>query len=81
MKKWNIKVEMDLGCCECLISRYYEGIEAKSFEQAERIAFHKFIQDAIILRTVTKEFITKPYWMDIAPEDYEKMLRRKNNGI
>jgi len=81
MKKWNIKVEMDQGCCVCLISRYYEGIEAKSFEQAERIAFHKFIQDAIIPQTITKEFITKPYWMDIAPEDYEKMLRRKNNGI
>ena len=53
MKKWNIKVEMDLRCCECLNSRYYEGIEAKTFEQAERIAFHKFIQDAIIPKTIT----------------------------
>ena len=53
MKKWNIKVEMNLRCCVVLISRYYEGIEAETFEQAEKIAFHKFIQDAIIPRTIT----------------------------
>lgn len=79
MKKWNIKVEMNLRCCVVLISRYYEGIEAETFEQAEKIAFHKFIQDAIIPRTITREFITEPYWMDMSPKEYKLCLQKEAN--
>jgi len=77
MKKWNIKVEMDLRCCKCLNSRYYSGIEAETFEKAEKIAFHRFIQDAVIPRTITKEFITEPYWMDMSPKEYKLYLQKE----
>ena len=43
MSEWNIKVEMNQNCCEHLISRYYDGIEAETLEQAEEIAYHRFI--------------------------------------
>ena len=76
MSEWNIKVEMNQNCCEHLISRYYDGIEAETLEQAEEIAYHRFI-DTLENSIVTREFITSPYWMDITPKDYEEINKEK----
>jgi len=74
MSEWNIKVEMNQICCEHLISRYYNGIEAETLEQAEDIAYHMFIE-MLENNIVIREFITEPYWMDITPEDYDAQTR------
>jgi len=74
MSEWNIKVEMNQNCCEHAVSRYYDGIEAETLEQAEDIAYHMFIE-MLENNIVIREFITKPYWMDITPEDYDAQTR------
>jgi len=76
MTEWNIKVEMNQICCEHLISRYYNGIEAETLEQAEDIAYHMFIE-MLENNIVIREFITEPYWMDITPKDYEEIHKEK----
>ena len=43
MSEWNIKVEMNQNCCKHAVSRYYDAIEAETLEQAEEIAYHRFI--------------------------------------
>jgi hypothetical protein len=76
MSEWNIKVEMNQICCKHLISRYYNGIEAETLEQAEDIAYHMFIE-MLENNIVIREFITEPYWMDITPKDYKEINKEK----
>ena len=76
MTEWNIKVEMNQICCKHLISRYYNGIEAETLEQAEDIAYHMFIE-MLENNIVIREFITEPYWMDITPKDYKEINKEK----
>ena len=72
MTEWNIEVEMNQNCCKHPVSRYYDGIEAETMEQAEEIAYHRFM-DMLEDSITTREFITEPYWMDVSPEDYEEI--------
>ena len=76
MTEWNIKVEMNQNCCKHPVSRYYDGIEAETMEQAEEIAYHRFM-DMLEDSITTREFITEPYWMDVSPKDYEEIHKEK----
>jgi len=70
---------MNQNCCKHPVSRYYDGIEAETMEQAEEIAYHRFM-DMLEDSITTREFITEPYWMDVSPEDYEEINKEQING-